>query len=77
MINEAKKLRFELDVLKEKMGAQNDPAFNALDEKKIINLDEDDAEEPNKDNKVNPSINVDVERSTDKLAGDENVIENL
>lgn len=77
MINEAKKLRFELDVLKEKMGAQNDPAFNALDERKIINLDIDDAEEPNKDNKVNPSINVDVERSTDKLAGEEAVIENL
>lgn len=55
MIQEAKKLRFELDILKEKMGAQNDPAFNGVNENTVINLDGED-EEPLKDgsNKVNP-----------------------
>lgn len=75
MIQEAKKLRFELDILKEKMGATNDPVFNGINEKTVITLDGEDEgsskEEPPKDegsNKVIPSINVDINVDDEKSA---------
>jgi hypothetical protein len=58
MIQESKKLRFELDILKEKMNAQNDPVFTAPNEKTMIILEEgEEAPAPEKTPKVNPSIN--------------------
>lgn len=45
MITESKKLRFELDRLKEKTNLVDDPMFNQVNQKTIINLEEGDGDE--------------------------------
>lgn len=67
MITESKKLRFELDRLKEKTNLVDDPMFNQVNQKTIINLEEGDGDEVDEKKegdvayaqapKVNPSIN--------------------
>jgi hypothetical protein len=53
MIQESKRLRFELEKLKEKNGCADDPDFQAIDEKTIIELGADDGS-AEKDNQVAP-----------------------
>lgn len=55
IIKESKQLRFELDILKEKLNASNDPIFSAVNEKAIIELEENSEAPP----KVKSSINDD------------------
>ena len=62
MIQESKRLRFELNILKDKMNASDDPAFTAVNENTIITLDEEEPEDGDGSNKVNPSINADEEK---------------
>ena len=39
IINQNKDLRFQIDKMKEKFGIQDDPTFNQINEKHLIDLD--------------------------------------